>query len=1337
MSDKPLDDLAYRVRKLETDEPPIVYILVAAAVSTPPTQLECDAAFGATAADVRDGWAGIIYDAIAATVWLVVSTNDTWWPIGGGGGAGVPHDLLSPTHLDTVVNAPSRGSLIYGDATPLWNELLHPVNPNQVLTCDAADVMWSGWALVGTPGSTYTFPAVGGTIALGAGTVTSVTINDATIANHTHALDNTGVGAGIYGSATQSAQITVDLKGRITNAVNVAISGVPPTAHDILSAAHGDTLAAAVSRGSLIYGNVTPAWAELVLGGAAGSFVRRDATDVMWSTLVLPNAATTGDILYATGANTIGNLADVAVGSALVSGGVGIAPAWSASPTLTGLTLSGLTPSTVIYSNAARAITSLANAAGYLYNNGAGALSWAATAVPTAHAILSASHSDATVQAVSRGSLIYGDVTPTWNELVHPAAANRVLQTTALDVQWSAQTFTLTTALTNQGAAGILNWSGAFTLTIPATGTCVLGGGSGANTRVAYWTDANTISSDAGMTYDAANDSLSLLSSVSAKPVFEIQNTNVDTVAPTIEFYKNSDTPDDADDLGAIDFYGETSTGAKERYAYILAESLDVTNGDTGGHLKFAVVMDATERSFLELAGYNGSVNQGEFIVNQNGQDIDTRIEAVGVADALQVRGSDGQITLGVLTQGIVMSDAGGVLSVTAGTPVLGGGSGAATRVAYWADANTLTSDAGFTYTAATDSVNAGDFYVTDGGQFGIIGNELLTVNAAGTFAFSGISGVSVEDADWIGNGAASALLGFNSAGATDYAYFSNCFVGIGDTTPDGHLTIYDNATNTTATYYGIYNFHQKTAGVTDASDDLYGIYNDMRFNQAGGVLGDVHGIYCNAQLTDGTIEYLRGVLTFATITGGTINNDLYAIQGFANVDGGTVTGLIAGLYSYVEIEAAATCNGGIYGVYVWVDDDDNTSTSYMVYLNEQSNIDYGIYQNGTANNYFGGAVGIGTTSVGLSSAHLSVYDAAVSTTTDYYGIYNSHTKTAGATTSPDSFYGYYGYANYNDADTNVLSAYGIYSYIEASAGTATNIYGTAGFTYLTGGTSTTAVGAYGKATLVTGSISLAYGLYGYAYAAATMTAVNGLCGLYVGVDDDFGASGTNYAIYIYEGTNVDYGIYQSGSATNAFGGHIIPINAKTQDLGDATHEWDDLYYVTAHSGTSRLINSKRNCPVCGEQMKRGTGTTYFMGEEADYAVAFCLKCGAMAVEEANHLPDNYKSLRDKAPRVVVENIRVKSAGRHREVAVDFSYGDGAKNSTRLGEDELAQFLNMDDNDKENFLYKLVMREWHSREENRLMKNHVAPLEAQLADISSRICGRDLQNDKGEKRCTN
>jgi len=52
--------------------------------------------------------------------------------------------------------------------------------------------------------------------------------------------------------------------------------------HNILSTAHGDAEANSVSRGSLIYGNSDPNWAELELG-TSGYILRSDGTDVGWS----------------------------------------------------------------------------------------------------------------------------------------------------------------------------------------------------------------------------------------------------------------------------------------------------------------------------------------------------------------------------------------------------------------------------------------------------------------------------------------------------------------------------------------------------------------------------------------------------------------------------------------------------------------------------------------------------------------------------------------------------------------------------------------------------------------------------------------------------------------------------------------------------------------------------------------------------------------------------------------------------------------------------------------------------------------------------------------------
>lgn len=62
-----------------------------------------------------------------------------WAALAGVGGA---HNLLSVTHSDTAVQAPSAGSLIYGDATPDWNELVHPAVAGRALVTTAANINW-------------------------------------------------------------------------------------------------------------------------------------------------------------------------------------------------------------------------------------------------------------------------------------------------------------------------------------------------------------------------------------------------------------------------------------------------------------------------------------------------------------------------------------------------------------------------------------------------------------------------------------------------------------------------------------------------------------------------------------------------------------------------------------------------------------------------------------------------------------------------------------------------------------------------------------------------------------------------------------------------------------------------------------------------------------------------------------------------------------------------------------------------------------------------------------------------------------------------------------------
>lgn len=52
-------------------------------------------------------------------------------------------------------------------------------------------------------------------------------------------------------------------------------------AHNLLSANHGDTAVQTASRGSIVYGNSTPAWSELTIG-ANHTLLRSDGTDIAW-----------------------------------------------------------------------------------------------------------------------------------------------------------------------------------------------------------------------------------------------------------------------------------------------------------------------------------------------------------------------------------------------------------------------------------------------------------------------------------------------------------------------------------------------------------------------------------------------------------------------------------------------------------------------------------------------------------------------------------------------------------------------------------------------------------------------------------------------------------------------------------------------------------------------------------------------------------------------------------------------------------------------------------------------------------------------------------------------
>jgi len=250
------------------------------------------------------------------------------------------HNLLSATHADTTSAACVRGDVIVGiGATPKWTRYAISVpaaNVRNVFGIDNGETepTWKT-ALDSTNPTTI---GVGDSAAPGTSLVFSHR-------DHQHASPATWTAA----------------------------------AHNMLSAIHGDTLADTVLDGDTIIGNVTPKWSRLAISVPAATYI-----------------------------------------NVLAVGNGELRPSWK------GL-FDGTVPTTVSES-AVAATGSAIVAARRDHTHGAPA-TWA----PTAHAMLSASHSDTLTGTVVDGSIIIGNVTPKWSTLAISIPAANVRNVLGVD----------------------------------------------------------------------------------------------------------------------------------------------------------------------------------------------------------------------------------------------------------------------------------------------------------------------------------------------------------------------------------------------------------------------------------------------------------------------------------------------------------------------------------------------------------------------------------------------------------------------------------------------------------------------------------------------------------------------------------------------------------------------------------------------------------------------------------------------------------------------------------------------------------------------------------------
>ncbi len=163
-------------------------------------------------------------------------------------------------------------------------------------------------------------------------------------------------GAGLWVEFATSSGDILNILGT-ANQVGVSITGgvatislIGPytpatyTAHGVLI---GEGTSSIVATSAGLAGQVLtsggaaadPTWTTATFpptAGATGTILRSNGTNWVASTDTYPDTSTAGALIAATATNVIGQIADVATGQLLASGGVGVIPAYTASPSVTG-----------------------------------------------------------------------------------------------------------------------------------------------------------------------------------------------------------------------------------------------------------------------------------------------------------------------------------------------------------------------------------------------------------------------------------------------------------------------------------------------------------------------------------------------------------------------------------------------------------------------------------------------------------------------------------------------------------------------------------------------------------------------------------------------------------------------------------------------------------------------------------------------------------------------------------------------------------------------------------------------------------------------------------------
>ena len=233
---------------------------------------------------------------------------------------------------------------------------------------------------------------------------------------------------------------------------------------------------------------------------------------------------TTGDLLYASAANTLSKLTDVAIGSVLASGGIGVAPAYTSTPVLSSETLSATSNQLVLGTTNTTTINSVVPSTSRVYTiQDAGATANVAV-VPSPYVVGDIPYANSTTTLakladVATGSVLVSGgvgIAPSWSPVTSTQLDSNAVTTTKITdsnvTLAKLQNASASSKILGSGSSGsgsayseLSIGSGlSITLTtLDTTGGAVVPGGS--NTQIQY-NNAGAFGGASALTYNSGTN---------------------------------------------------------------------------------------------------------------------------------------------------------------------------------------------------------------------------------------------------------------------------------------------------------------------------------------------------------------------------------------------------------------------------------------------------------------------------------------------------------------------------------------------------------------------------------------------------------------------------------------------------------------------------------------------------------------------------------------------------------------------------------------------------------------------------------------------------------------